>query len=60
MVNAGALCALTPPEEMLTGPVVALLGTLAITSVEESTLNVDAATPLNFTPLTADKLEPTM
>jgi hypothetical protein len=53
-----ALVAVPPGVVTEIGPLVAPLGTVAVTCVDEFTLKLEAATPLNPTPLAPVKLVP--
>jgi len=57
-VKAVGLVALAVAVETLTEPVVAPRGTVALTCVAETIFHTLAATPLNCTPLTAERLVP--
>lgn len=57
-VKAAELVALAVAVDTLTGPVVAPSGTVALICVAETILQTLAATPLNCTPLTAERFVP--
>ena len=57
-IKSSVLVAVPAPVVTLIFPVVAPEGTFAVICVEETTVNVEAAVPLNFTPVAPVKLLP--